>query len=316
LRIEPRSALFSPVTADAARSGFAGDLSLFFDHLRVEAGLAENTLRAYRRDLDAFARFLEGLGLRSFRISRSEPIHRYLSGRRTKGASPASLARNLAAVRMLYRFLAAEGRVPRDPAAAIEPPKRWRRLPASLRREEVAQLLRAPEGDAPLARRDRALFETLYATGARISEALGLRLGDARLDLGLLRLRGKGGRERLVPLAERSAAVLRAWIEEGRPRLLRGRDTDRVFVSRSGRPLDRHQAMRRLAAAARSAGLRKRLSPHALRHSFATHLLEGGADLRVVQELLGHASISSTQIYTHVEGSRIKELHRRFHPRA
>ena len=304
------------MTAVSDLAGYEADLSSFLDHLRIEGGLASNTLRAYRRDLDAFSRTLRSLGQGSFRISRAEPIHRHLTRRRAEGASPASIARGLAAIRMLYRWLAAEGRIPRDPAAAVEPPRLWRRLPGSLTREEIGRLLETPDDETPLGARDRALLEMLYATGARISEALGMRLEDLRLDLAFVRLHGKGGRERLVPIGARGAEAMRKWIEAFRPRLVARSGSDRVFVSKTGKPLDRHQAMRLLVTHARRGGIRKRLSPHALRHSFATHLLEGGADLRVVQELLGHASISSTQIYTHVERSRIKDLHRKFHPRA
>ncbi len=296
-------------------ASFQVDLDDFLAHLRVEGGLSENTLTAYRRDLGALARSLLRSRFRSYRTGKAEPLRAHLRDLRADGAAPASIARSLSATRTFYRFLASEGRIPSDPTLTLEAPRLWKRLPDALTVEEVRALLARPDADAPLGARDRALLELLYATGGRISEVLGLASPDLRLDLSFARVHGKGNRERLVPFGARAIQALRRWLEDFRPPLAAKSGSDRVFLTRSGKPLDRFQAMRLLQRYARAAGIRKRVSPHVLRHSFATHLLEGGADLRVVQELLGHASIATTEIYTHVDRSRVKELHRRFHPR-
>ncbi|HKB15968.1 MAG TPA: tyrosine recombinase, partial [Planctomycetota bacterium] len=263
----------------------------------------------------ALSRSLLRSRLRSYRTGKAEPLRVHLRDLRAGGAAPASIARSLSATRTFYRFLASEGRIPADPTSSLEAPRLWKRLPDALTVEEVRALLSRPDPDSPLGARDRALLELLYATGGRISEVLGLASPDLRLDLGFARVHGKGNRERLVPFGGRAAQALRRWLDEFRPRLAAKTGSDRIFLTRSGKPLDRFQAMRLLQRYARTAGIKKRVSPHVLRHSFATHLLEGGADLRVVQELLGHASIATTEIYTHVDRSRVKELHRRFHPR-
>ncbi|HET6203417.1 MAG TPA: site-specific tyrosine recombinase XerD [Planctomycetota bacterium] len=299
-----------------AEPGFRADLEDFLAHLRVEGGLSANTLSAYRRDLESLARALPRAGVRSFRrVAEAEPIRSHLRALRARGAAPASIARSLSATRTLYRYLVAEGRLARDPTAGLEAPRLWKRLPDSLGVEETRALLERPDPRVPLGARDRALLELLYATGGRISEVLGLAVEDLRLDLGFARVRGKGGKERLVPFGRRAAGALSLWLATFRPPLAGRTGEARIFLTRSGKPLDRFQAMRLLRRYATAAGIRKRVSPHVLRHSFATHLLEGGADLRVVQELLGHASIATTEIYTHVDRSRAKELHRRFHPR-
>jgi integrase/recombinase XerD len=280
--------------------GFRPDLDEFDDYLSAECGLASNSRAAYRRDLGRFARHVEGRG--SFRRVRPDDVASFLRAEEDRGLAPASRQRALAAIRMLFRFLAAERRA-KDVAADAEAPRGGRRLPVTV---SAASLEGTLDGD--LSPRDAALLETLYATGARVSEAVNLKEGDIDFDLGVVRVFGKGSRERLVPLGERAAERLRAWLSRRRGPW--------VFPGRGGAaPMRRETAWRIVERAARRAGLRG-VHPHTLRHSFATHLLEGGAHLRAVQEMLGHASVATTQIYTHVDAARLLKVHRSFHPRA
>jgi integrase/recombinase XerD len=270
-------------------------LEEFLSHLGVECGLSANTVAAYRRDLRAFHGPLTRMGLQDFMAG-------LLRGRRRRASS---VARAAAALRSFLRFLGRE-----DLARFILAPKKPRLLPHPLSREQVADLVEAETGDA-LSLRDRALLELLYATGLRVSELSTLRLGDLHLDAGYLRCVGKGGKERVVPVGAQAAAVLREYLAAGRG----DADVDAVFVSRKGGRLVRESIWRLVRKHALHAGLRDRVFPHAVRHSFATHLLEGGADLRYVQEMLGHANISTTQIYTQVDRGRLQAVHRKFHPR-
>lgn len=290
------------------------EIQAFLSHLSVEAGLSPHTLLAYRRDLLPFHRYVEAKKRTLSRLD-GEVVVQYLMHRRRQGASPSTVARNLVAIRMLLRFLTSEGRIRENPAADLESPRMWRRLPEVLRPEEVERLLAAPDPTKPKGLRDRALLEALYATGARISEALGLTMDSVNLEVGFLRVRGKGGKERLVPLGRKAKEAIARYLARVRPKLADRRGSEHLFLTKGGRPLDRVNAFLLVRKYCRQAGIKRRVSPHSLRHSFATHLLEGGADMRAVQELLGHASISSTQIYTHVEQARVKELHRKFHPR-
>lgn len=286
------------------------------DALRVEAGLSRNTLVAYRRDLEAFGRWVAGEGLRHPREVTPDHLIAYLGSRRATGAAPATSARALVSLRLLFRNLVSEGELRRDPTARVPAPKLRRYLPGVLSPEEVERLLTACDGAAPLDQRDRALLEVLYASGARVSEAVGLRTDSLEQELRAVRLHGKGNKTRLVPLGARAQDALRAWLEGGRPRMAGASRTPFVFLTRRGTPLGRAAAWRRVTRAALRAGLQGRVYPHALRHSFATHLLQGGADLRAVQELLGHASIRTTEIYTHVDADEVRALHRMHHPRA
>lgn len=286
------------------------------DALRVEAGLARNTLLAYRRDLESFGRWAAAAGLG--RPEEVEPDHlvAYLGSLRAAGRAPASLARALVSLRILFQHLVTEGELQRDPTARVPAPKLRRHLPGVLTPEEVGELLGACEGPDPLMQRDRALLEVLYASGARISEAVTLSTEGLERELSTVRLLGKGNKTRLVPLGARAREALEAWLRQGRPQFARHGRAHEVFLSRRGTPLGRAAAWRRVTAAAARAGIRGRVYPHALRHSFATHLLQGGADLRAVQELLGHASIRTTEIYTHVDADEVRALHRMHHPRA
>ena len=296
----------------------------FLLHLRVERGLSPATLSAYRADLLDFAASRGASG--AWDATAETPI-RYLSMLGSPGRGrrhvlrPTTLRRRAASLRGFYRFCFAEGLIESDLAARFDLPRQPRLLPEVLSVEEVDSLLSVKSDETPVGIRDRALLELLYASGLRISEAVGLDLEDISLDSGLVRVVGKGDRERQVPVGEVAVSWLRRYVAEVRPGWLAGWRGDAhrggpVFLSVRGDRLDRRRGWEILVAAARSAGLRDGISPHTLRHSFATHLLEGGADLRIVQELLGHASISTTQLYTHLTGERIKDVYARAHPRA
>ena len=292
----------------------------FLDTMRVEAGLARNSLSAYRSDLTALARWLAARGVESWTGLDDDLVIAWLGDRRDGGAAESSVARGLVAARMLVRFLIAEGELKSDPTARVPAPKLRRLLPTTLTPEDVELLLAAFLVDGAAvdwrAQRDTAFLEVLYAGGARISEALGLTTDDLPPDLSTARLHGKGDKMRVVPLGRRARAALELWLGDGRPALARRGRAATVFLSRTGRPLDRSSAWRRVKEAARIAGLPREISPHALRHSFASHMLAGGADLRAVQEMLGHASIRTTEIYTHLDEGHVQTVHRMHHPRA
>lgn len=289
--------------------------------LAAEQGRAPATLEAYRRDLRSYAAWLAERG-RSIPAVTEADVVEWIAELRGRGLAASSVARHLVAVRGLHRFLASEGRIPADPAAAVDKPRVPRGLPKALTEEEVGRLLAAPVGDEPLARRDRALLELLYGTGARVSEAVGLSLADVDLDASLVRLFGKGAKERIVPLGTHATRALVEWLGEGgRPevepeRWRRRDDATAVFLGARGGRLTRQGAWDVLRRHGLAVGLGGRLSPHVLRHSCATHMLDHGADIRAVQELLGHATISTTQVYTLVSTERLWEVYRSAHPRA
>lgn len=289
----------------------------FLTHLKVERGLRPNSIAAYAADLRRFAAF--AIEAEVERVERVESVLllRYLTSLVDAGLGARSQARMLVAVRGLFRWLRRERIVSVDPCRAVALPRFARRLPQLLTRAEVEALLVAPGSEGPLALRDRALLELMYATGCRISEALDLRLAELHLDQALCRLTGKGDKQRLVPLHDAAVAALRAYLERdtGRPALTRRASIPWVFLSRNGKRLSRQAAWVRLRQHALHAGIMRPISPHKLRHSFATHLLEGGADLRSVQTLLGHADISTTQVYTHVDREHLRQVHKQFHPR-
>ncbi len=292
-------------------------------HLDVERGVSPNTLSAYRRDLGRWTAFLAADGVRRPADVRERHVSAFLARLREgdeehRPLAASSAARTLVAVRGLHRFLALEGDLDVDPAREVSPPAPPSRLPKAIGVTEVERLLDAASvGDTPAALRDRALLEVLYGTGARISEAVGLDVDDVDTQDGVVRLRGKGGKERLVPLGSYAASALSSWTVRGRPGMAaRGTGTPAIFLNTRGSRLSRQSAWTILRACADRADLRGHLSPHTLRHSFATHLLEGGADVRVVQELLGHASVTTTQIYTLVTVQRLREVYAQSHPRA
>ncbi|QJA05376.1 site-specific tyrosine recombinase XerD [Thermosulfurimonas marina] len=286
----------------------------FLSHLALEKGLSENTLAAYARDLQDFETFLHQKGLDPREIG-PEVVRLFLEELYHRGLSPRSVARKLSALRTFYRFLELEGLVKKNPLFLVEGPKTGRDLPKVLTAEEVERLLAAPDPSTPQGLRDRAMLETLYATGLRVSELVGLTLAQLNLEVGFVRVTGKGARERVVPLGEVARDWLERYLREARPRLLSGRESPYVFLNRQGRPLTRQRFWQIIREYARQAGLKTPISPHVLRHSFATHLLEGGADLRAVQLMLGHASLATTQIYTHLDLQNLRRIHERHHPR-
>jgi len=286
----------------------------FLDVLWMERGLSQNTLAAYRADLLALQRWLVPRAIDITAASRAELLA-YLALRAEQGAKSRSTARQLSTFRRFYRHLVRERHRPDDPTLDISAPRLGRRLPKSLSEAEVEALLAAPAGDEPRALRDRAMLEMLYATGLRVSELIALRYTQVNLNQGVVRVTGKGNRERLVPIGAAAAEALQQFEQRGRAALLEGRSSEHLFPTREGEPMTRQAFWHLIKRHARTAGIDKPLSPHTLRHAFATHLLNHGADLRVVQMLLGHSDLSTTQIYTHVARERMKALHETHHPR-
>jgi integrase/recombinase XerD len=291
-------------------------LESFTDYLTLERGASRNTVWAYGRDLRHLIQFLESVGTRSPDRATTAQLRDFIFHLKDLGLAATSIRRHVSAVRTYFRFLVAEGHVVRDPTERLATPKKWRALPTVLSVAEVERLLAAPHADDPLALRDRALLEFAYATGARVSEVVGIGLSDVLYDEGLARLFGKGSKERLVPVGRRALGAVALWVREIRPRLEKGGGRGRLFLNARGTPLSRVGAWGIIRKSARAAGLSKRVTPHTLRHTFATHLLEGGADLRAVQEMLGHADLSTTQLYTRVDREYLRSVHRTYHPRA
>jgi integrase/recombinase XerD len=291
-------------------------LDLYLAHLRVEKGLAENSVEAYGRDVQRYLSSLGGMRVGSWDAVTRTEVRAHLAELVRTGISPRSQARALSAIRGLHALLVAERLAASDPTEDVDAPRAGRRLPGLLSQEEIAGLLAGPDPRTPAGQRDRAMLELLYATGLRVSELVGLAVNDVDLEARVLIARGKGNKERLVPVGAPAAQAVKAYLGGARERLLRGRRSKDLFVTPRGRKLTRQGFAKLLDRYARRAGIRRRISPHKLRHSFATHLLEGGADLRAVQAMLGHADVSTTQIYTHVDRSHVKRLYDRHHPRA
>lgn len=292
-------------------------LSLFINYLAVERGLAKNTQQAYRRDLTTFFFFLEKSSLTISRIQASQLVD-FLK-ERSDTLSPRSAARLLSAIKSFYRFLLLEREVSHDPTQYLDSPKIWQTLPVILTHDEVDSLLSAPDPQKPLGSRDRAILELLYATGLRVSELVGLKTQNINLKGGYLTTLGKGSKERMVPIGDRAQDALTLYLENGRPYFLNKipeNDTPVLFLTSRGRGMSRVNAWLLIRKYARQAGIQKNLSPHKLRHSFATHLLERGADLRSLQMMLGHANLKTTEIYTQITKARLKTIYDRFHPRA
>ena len=294
----------------------AADVTAFRHYVEAERGMAKNTVLAYGRDLERFRDWALAGGLRDYLAPTVRELTDYLGVLREEGLAAPSVARHLVALKMFYRFLRLEERVGPSAVELLGSPKLWERIPHVLSPDSVDKLLAAPRSDDRFYLRDRALLETLYATGSRASEVVGLRLDELHLDAGFCKCTGKGSKQRVVPLGVPAVVCLRAYLQDARPRLIRpGSDVPWVFVSRGGKVLTREMLWVLVKKYAKRAGLGGKVSPHTLRHSFATHLLAGGADLRTVQELLGHANIRTTQHYTHVDRSRLQAVHRQFHPR-
>jgi len=290
-------------------------ISRFCDHLWLEDGLADLTLAAYRCDLKNFAAWLENTHLRGLDAAMAGDIEAYLAYRFAGHSQPRSAARYSSALKRFYRFLLRENLIAADPTLNLDSPKLPRALPKSLTAADVERLLDSVDLTAPAGLRDRAMLETLYATGLRASELVGLKVTAVNLDDGVLRITGKGNKDRLVPLGEEAVAWLKRYLAEARPVLLNRQLSDAVFVTARGGGMTCQAFWYLIKRHARAAGITRPLSPHTLRHAFATHLLNHGADLRVVQMLLGHRDISTTQIYTHVARERLKQLHAQHHPR-
>ncbi|MFD5215300.1 site-specific tyrosine recombinase XerD [Microbacterium sp. NPDC058345] len=293
-------------------------LDAYLRHVTIERGLSEHTIAAYRRDLGAYLEWLAERGLEMTEAVTPAVVTEFIADRSAAVPPPAatSLARLQSSVRGWHRFLAREGIAPDDPTGRMRPPKTPQRLPKALTIDQVERLLAAPPGDEPIGIRDRALLELLYATGARVSEAVSLDVDDLAYG-DVLRLRGKGDKERIVPVGSFARAAVDAYLTRVRPGLAaKGRATARLFLGARGAPLSRQSAWLVIRAAAERAQITSEVSPHTLRHSFATHLLQGGADVRVVQELLGHASVATTQIYTHVSVDTLRDIYATSHPRA
>jgi integrase/recombinase XerD len=292
------------------------DIQAFRNYIHAERGLAGNTLLAYGRDLDRFAQWVAGGGLTAYLQPSLRDLSHYLEFLRAEQLAPPSVARHLVALKMFYRFLRLEERTTESTVELLSSPALWERIPHVLNPESVTKLLESPLLIDRYFLRDRAILETLYATGCRVSEVANLKMEDLYLDSAFCKCFGKGSKQRIVPLGRPSIEALRAYLEGLRPRLTRtAPDAPWVFVSRGGKGLTRELLWMLVRKYARRAGLTGKVSPHTLRHSFATHLLTGGADLRTVQELLGHANIRTTQQYTHIDRDRLRAIHRQFHPR-
>ncbi|MFC2172086.1 site-specific tyrosine recombinase XerD [Acidobacteriota bacterium] len=286
----------------------------YLDHLAGERGLSANTVAAYRRDISKLVAYSRSAGVDLKDLSPTDILD-HLKRLRTEGIAPGSCARALSSFRTFFRFLNEEGLSKNDPTAIIDSPKRTKPLPVYLSVEEVDQLLDAPGGDSPRKIRDRAMIHLLYATGLRVSELVTLRLNDLHAEAGFIQCKGKGGKERVIPVGESALSALGFYMKDSRDAILRRKDSPYVFVTARGDRMTRQGFWKNLKAYSRRSGIKKKTSPHTLRHSFATHMLERGADLRAVQMMLGHSDISTTQIYTYVTRKHLRELLDRFHPR-
>jgi len=297
----------------------AASISAFINYVRVERGLSQNTLHAYESDIEKFGEFLEKGRVQPTDVQR-DTIVDYLAGLYRQGLDSRSVARHLVTIRNFFRFLLIDGLIAKDPTVNLESPKVRKSLPTYLSMDEVERLLNLPDTRTPLGMRDKAILDLLYSCGLRVSELTHVNLGDIDFRSGIIRCVGKGDKERLIPVGKKALDSVEKYVRDGRPRLLKAKKkpsfTNHVFINRQGTPLGRVGAWKILTAYGRALGLRKKLTPHKLRHSFATHLLERGADLRSVQLMLGHADIATTQIYTHVLEDRLKNVYKLHHPRA
>jgi len=310
------------VAAPTTASGVSDDararrflLQRFTDYISLEQGLSARTQEAYYRDLERFATYADVKGVAAPLDITARILREYVYHLKDLGLSPASIRRNVSAVRTYFRFLTGDGVVVRDPSERLEMPKRWRELPDVLTVDEAQRLLAAPTLDDSMVFRDRALLELAYGAGLRVSEWITLGVRDLLLEEGLVRVFGKGSKERLVPIGRSAIGAVAVYLRELRPRLEKGEGKGILFLNARGRPLTRMGAWKILRGYVERSGITKHVSPHTLRHSFATHLLEGGADLRAVQEMLGHVDIATTQIYTHVDREYLRQVHRSYHPR-
>ena len=290
-------------------------LDQFLHYILVEKGLSKNTIDAYSHGLNRFLDYLRRKGIQEIPRVTKLDMRAFLLGLKKQGLSTKSVVRNLAAIRSFFRFLVQEGILTANPIEELESPKIERKLPEILTLKEVEQLLEQPNSQTPIGIRDRTMLEVLYATGMRVSELTKLPVQQVNLEGGYVLVFGKGSKERIIPLGSEAMKWIILYLNSAREKLAKGKEDPSLFINRSGRGMSRQQFWKNIKAYGRRAGIRKRITPHLLRHSFASHLLEGGADLRSVQIMLGHADISTTQIYTHVTGERLKKIHQRYHPR-
>jgi len=290
-------------------------LEKYLNYLLVERGVAENTLEAYGRDLRRFLLIVQERGITDLRHILPETVIEYLVRIKDEGLSANSTNRALAALRGFYKYLLQEKMIEQTPLANIELAKVWMRLPDTISKEEMTLILAQPGMDTAQAVRNSAMLELLYATGIRVSELIGLRMNSINWQVGFLVVMGKGGKERIVPIGKTAYDCVKYYVEQARPQLMQGKSSDILFLNRFGGKFTRQGFWKIVVDYARKSGLHKKVHPHTFRHSFASHLLEGGADLRTVQVMLGHADISTTQIYTHITRERLKEIHQKFHPR-
>ncbi|MGI8742443.1 MAG: site-specific tyrosine recombinase XerD [Bryobacteraceae bacterium] len=304
---------------DGRIGGLTGWIGAFLNYCRVEKGLAANSLDAYSLDLERFHQFIvtqPGERTTSYETAGGGLLREYIDSLYRAGLASRSISRHLTTLRSFYRFLLAQGTIAHDPVSLLVPPKQWRNLPKYLSKQQVNDLVQAPEVGKPTGLRDRAMLEFLYATGLRVSELCSVRVSDLELNLGYVRVTGKGNKQRIVPVGKAALREIERYLGEGRPKLLGGRPCSHLFVTARGGPLTRQAFWKLLARHGKKAGIFQSLTPHVIRHSFATHLLEGGADLRSLQTMLGHADIATTQIYTHVMRSRLRDTVDNHHPRA
>ena len=288
----------------------------FLDYISLERGLSANTREAYRNDLVLFVGFLENAGIGDVQMVRRQHILEFLMAAKTEGLATTTLSRRLVAIKVFFRYLVNEQLLGENVTETMDSPKLWKILPDALSEQEIDRLLQSPEKSTKLGKRNRAILETMYGSGLRVTELVDLQLDNLHLDEGYLRCMGKGRKERLVPIGREAENTLNLYIQSVRPFFEPSADEQSVFLNKFGGPLTRQAVWQMIRKLAIESGISKKVSPHSLRHSFATHLLAHGAPLRVIQEMLGHADIATTQIYTHVDSDRIKTIHQQFHPRA
>lgn len=288
----------------------------FLNYLIVECGLSDNTIKSYKSDLRNFSNYLKNRGIKRFQDARSSMMINYIEKEKERGLTENSISRSLVTVKMFYKFMIMEGKISRNPMSSVSTPKLQKRLPEVLHYKAVEKMLQIPDCNKKLGVRDRAILELMYATGARVSEVASIKVEWVNLDYGYVRCQGKGSKQRIVPLGAKAVSSITKYLQEVRPLISKDNGNDTLFLSRTGKKLRRENIWELVKKYAILAGTKSSISPHTLRHSFATHLLEGGADLRSVQEMLGHVNISTTQIYTHVDRKFLKSVHQRFHPRA
>ena len=288
----------------------------FINYLIVECGLSRNTILSYSHDLQLFTNFLLSKKISDFNDVRPGTITSFIISEKKRGLSITSITRTIVSTRMLYRFLLSEGKLQKNPLTTIDSPKLWKRLPIVLSVDKVDNLLSVPDMKTKLGVRNRAILELLYATGARVSEVTAIQMDWINLEYGYVKCRGKGSKERIVPLGTKAIESIQNYLKVSRPEIKNSQHSPYLFLSKAGKPLRRENIWKIVRNCALKAGIHERISPHKLRHSFATHLLENGADIRSVQEMLGHVNISTTQIYTHVSKQHLKAVHQQFHPRA